>query len=293
LNIATSYDGKLLAIAKTVQNVKLLGIVQILDLAACEKIAEFEVRYDSGGHRLAFSRAQDVCVVGCYRRYGLGAYEIHNGQELWRRKDLKQVQTLSTLPHCDEVLYNTYCGAEYVDCYTGESEFVDYEDLQNLYFSPFDESRLISAKDFEIYSPLNIKITEFTRTTSHELDAAFSPNAVVVSEGGGPVRCFNLSSGDLLWTYLPLEGSHVRRLSFSKQSGSFVGWEWRYRDRHQQDRLLNFDQETGHVINAFGLNPVMEAEFCLEGAALFNSDCQLLSSATGELFHAFPDSQRS
>src|SRR5262245_47240900 len=53
------------------------------------------VSYDFGGNRLALDPKSGTLFSGAYYNTGVAAYEIETGNQLWRRRDLKKLQTIA------------------------------------------------------------------------------------------------------------------------------------------------------------------------------------------------------
>lgn len=69
----------------------------VWDVAAGEKVSEFDTGMDFGGRRLAISADGERVVTGAYHRHGVEAWEAETGRRLWQRKDLKKVQHISVI----------------------------------------------------------------------------------------------------------------------------------------------------------------------------------------------------
>lgn len=67
-----------------------------------------EVKYDFGGERLAVSDLNDRLVAAAYNVHGVAAY-TRDGDEVWRRNDLKRVQKIR-LSACGDFDYCAIAG---------------------------------------------------------------------------------------------------------------------------------------------------------------------------------------
>ena len=60
------------------------------------------------------------------------------------------------------------------------------------------------------------------------LDAAFSPDALCLTEAAGVVRCVDLELGIERWRYVPPKSHHLIFLSYNHADHSFYGTQWMY-----------------------------------------------------------------
>lgn len=294
MNIAANYNSEIVAVAcdtsrktdyKTVQ-----GEVFIYNLKQAKCKNEFPVRFDAGGRRLALSRANEQCFVGCYNVYGLAAYSVSNGSELWRRKDLKAVQHITAFTF-DDVVFCGREGASHLLCAKTGETLEKLSGVKHVYSSPFSTHTLVSAPKLEVHSPLGTVIGKIKRTTFADLDCCFSDSDVLVTESTGGVRCFDLSSLELMWTHTPKAGSHFLSLAFSKRLGCFVGIRWNYESRTANPkRIVLFERNTGTVIKELPFKSVAQHEFCLGGDAVLTSSFSLIRTETGEIIREFKHS---
>ena len=236
---------------------------------------------------LSLSRDSQTCFVGCYDVHGLAAYSTLDGSELWRRRDLKAVQRVDAFPFDDAV----FCGREgagHLLCAKTGQTIEKPRGIQTVYPSPFSKHVLVSARTLDVHSPFGTRIGKIRRTTFAELHCFFSHGEILVTESGGPVRCFDLASLELLWTHTPKVGSHFLRLCFSQALGCFVGVRWHYQDSSDPvKRIVYFERRTGTVLKDTPLGTPAGHEFCLAGSAVFTSDFRLMSVETAQVMHEF------
>lgn len=277
-DVGTRYRGNLvLAIADDEPPFKVRGTAYLFDLQAKSLIGRFPVRYERPGFRLALSWDDKTCCVGCYSTYGLAGYSALNGQEVWRRKDLKSVQSVTCSEQEDWVFCGRENGAAYlVKASTGET-LEKLSGVKDAYPSAFDQSVLVAGRNLELHRPFGTKLASFKRTSKFLKDCTFSPSGFVVSEAD-TLRCFDLNTQELLWTYPLGEESFIPRLSYHEDLGCFVGIE-------SHERLSFFNARTGKVDRSVTPTrpPGMMATFCLRGAALFTMSLCMYSTETGAL----------
>jgi hypothetical protein len=84
MDISTSYNTPIIAVARSTSCERIEARLAIYDLQAGRLVREFPVRYDSGGRRRSVSRDSQSCFVGCYEVHGLAAYTALDGSEVWR-----------------------------------------------------------------------------------------------------------------------------------------------------------------------------------------------------------------
>ena len=287
MNIATEYNKPIAAVAQETSYERIEARLALYDVETARRGREFPVRFDFGGARLALSSDIRSCFVGCYSVYGLASYSIDTGVELWRRKDLKAVQNVSSFPFDDWV----FCGREgagHLLCAKTGETLEKTSGVKEVYPSPFSKFVMLSARSLEIHSSFGTLVGKIKRTTFAVLDCAFSSDEVLISEAGGNVRCFASNTAELLWTHVPPEKGHYLNLCFCKPLNCFVGIYY-----GNGKRVVRFDRFTGRVLStgnvlceAFGGRPDRH-QFCFEGSAIFTSDLQLLSVETGKVIRGF------
>jgi hypothetical protein len=118
------------------------------------------------------------------------------------------------------------------------------------------------------------------RLTFAILDVTFSPDALCLSEAGGPVRCLNLETANERWRYLPPAGTHVVGLSYQSDQ-SFYGVQWPY-ESGGPVTLLQFSQSTGDIRNVCDLKSFPDAFSFGQGIVLVSSG-DVVSMPTGSV----------
>lgn len=223
-------------------------LLRIYDLANGTMVNEFPVLWDWGGQRIAFSRDGDLVYVGCYSVYGLAAYSVKSGIEMWRRRDLRQVQTISVSLTDDSV----FCGRE-----TGTSPMVDgltgdrdrpMRGIREIWFSELSDDALVQtgkAKDLEIHHPIGTRVGKIPRTSFGVLQTAFSATTTLVLDPDRLVRAVDLHDFTEMWRRPKTAELECRQLGYNRKEESFVAC---YRRGAEQFQLIGIDQTDGSLI---------------------------------------------
>ena len=281
---ATRCAGKVIvAVGDVAPDFKTNGVAVLLDLERRCLRSEFPVRYEAiGGPRLALSRDDALCFAGCYDAYGIAAYATSDGSEVWRRKDLKSVQRVELL----ESLNVLFCGRE-----TGAAHLLNPETGQSaqklagvdaMFGSPFDDSVVVSGKrSLALHRPFGKRV----QAVSHDdyvRKCAFSPARVAILDFKS-LRCFDLGSGELVWARPSSEDAPYKHLCWCPGLGCFIA-----NQRKQNGGSFVFiHPDRWEIAREVPHGFVGEGEFCLNGAAWFQGNMCLSSTATGERLHDF------
>jgi hypothetical protein len=284
MNISSNYNSSIIALAESTNGDKIDGQVSIFDLERGIIAESFPVKYDFGGQRLAISQDNLRCFVGSYTAFGLASYSIDTGDEIWRRKDLKGVQYIQVLPFGDMVFCGRVKVGHLLDSNTGTT-IEKPRGVKRIYPSPFNYDVMVSTCYLELHSPFGSRIDKIPRNSSQELDCCFSDTEVVISECGGPIRCFSLEPIKYLWGHNPPSGSHYLKVVFNQFTNCFEGLLFNYSDHSAPpiNKVVHFERYSGSIQQTLPLNDVREYEFCLSGTRIFTSDRTLIDSSTGEI----------
>ena len=265
--------------------------VQIWNLANAELVSELDTVFEFGGHRLTLSPTGEYCVAARFRagqNGGVVCYETGSGRKIWHRADLRRVQGVR-FSAANEAIWCEVEGKPVLslDINTGLT-LGSLRTVCDVFDSPFTQHVLQEPlgrdKDLAIVGSTTLLVS---RSTFAILDATFSPDALCLSEAGGPVRCLNLETGKERWRYQPPAGNHVLRLSYQADQ-SFYGMQWAY-ERGGPKLLLRFSQSTGAAKNVCDLNTFPDALGFGHGEVLLSSG-DVVSLFTGETIRqlAFP-----
>jgi hypothetical protein len=223
--LATSWAGTRIAAAQFEHRVAIIDVEQLAS------IAEFDTVMDAGGERLSIDARGDVCVAGAYEARGIAAYDVRSGGLRWQRKDLTKVQDLRISPDGDTVFCVFERGpAHALSAADGRTQRT-IRGARLIRQSPFDGTVFIDATRRSAF------VTSRFEPLSHPegerdwfgiLDSAFSPTSFCASLAGGPTRCWEVTTGRLLWTYTPRSGRHLLNVGYCEPVGAFFGIEWPY-----------------------------------------------------------------
>ena len=273
-HIATSHDGSCVALAEFERN------VFVWDLETHSLVSRFATTLDFGGRRLAITPDGRRCVAGAYRVHGIAAYLSRTGQEIWRRKDLKKVQTIRIAPDDDLV----YCGFDdkslnVLDLETGKTKET-WRSVKTVWESPYDPISLIEKRNLILRTRAGRQIATAPRITFAILSVAFGQGHACVSESGGPVWCLDAENGSEVWRFSPEPGTHFLRLAYCEPIGHFVGIVWPC--IHGGPKvLMQFASDSGTPREITTLTRAAEYAFCRKGAKLVSSDGSIWDVPSG------------
>lgn len=277
-HIATSYDGRLIAVAEFER------FVQIWDFESQRRVADFETTLDFGGSRIAISRDGQHCAIGAYYVHGIALYETKDGQEVWRRKDLKKVQTIRISIDGERLL----CGFEGksfepLNLITGRSK-PPLRGVKDVCESAYDELMVVDKKgrDFRLVDKEYKKVATVPRTTFAALDFAFAPQKLCVAESGGSIRCCDTQTGKQLWQHNPGKGVHALKLTYNEATQMFAAIIWPY-EKGGEHRLVSLTPGQGKAVREVVINGAHEFAFCSRGSTLVTSDGKIRSTGTGDV----------
>ena len=261
------------------------GIARLFNLAERKQLAEFEVRHECPGlgTRIALSSDAKFCFVGCYNVYGIACYSLPDGKEIWRRKDLKAVQSVNTFDFQDWV----FCGrqnaaAHLLDAKTGET-VKKFSGVEEVYGSPFDETVVVVGRSLELHRPLGKKLWTHKPEEKFFCRAYFTQKVFLILEHE-LIRCFNLATQELLWSHQPVVKTRfLKRFIFNEEARCFQIFQI----RDDSPFIISLDEKSGQILHELKLPDGVFGDFCLGGVALFNSNLYLLSAVTGKLLHDF------
>ena len=282
-HLAGSYDGAIFATAE------FKSVVHLWDLLTLTKLNVFETVLDFGGSRLAISPDGKIVVTGAYEKEGIAAYRASDGVELWRRKDLKKVQQLQF----DREGHRLWCcfdegGSKCLEAKDGKSA-LSLRGVKRLWESQFGSAQIFCrSADLAISYNLS-EVVPIPKASFAVLKAAFSESQVCISEAGGPVRVFSLSSAKEVWRHDPKKGVHFLNVAFSYATETFVGVSWPF-EKGGPSILTDFNKATGTA------HPICEVDspeiiFCKKGSRLVTRLGTVVETKDGRIAgrFAFPE----
>jgi len=273
--------------------------VQIWDLTAGHRISQFETVFYFGGRRIALSPDGDRCAAAEWnkgRHGGVACYDAVTGNLLWQRSDIRHTQAVRFSPSGDHVWCSQSEGPlQQLNAATGETT-QKFRGVSGIAVSPYEADHLFQkSTGFLVQTARQFVIP---RESFALLDAAFSPNAVCISEATGPVRCIDSNTAQERWRYLPPPGCHVIRLVYRPPDDHFYGVEMGYREGASH-RLLRCHAHTGKAEAVRPLTRPFSMEFVPAGDLVLDSEGEMFDLSTGDSLgrlefpqREYPDPQR-
>ncbi len=273
---AASNTGNVFAAAEFEQ------LVHLCDLSSMQLLRTLKTTLDFGGNRLAISEDGTVLAVGAYYTHGIALYRTADNIEVWRRKDIKEVQQVSFCGDGTRV----FCCTERKSCQVLNTArgtaFTALSQVKGIWESPFQPVRFLEQTRGYALTTLESPIARIERISFAVLGASFSESSICISEAGGPVRCFDTADGREIWRFEPAKGTHFLHVAFCRESASFVGVSWPY-ERGGKLLLQQFDRNSGVPKVITHVGPAIEMEFCLNGSRLISNDGSTLDVMNGRI----------
>lgn len=282
-NIASREGGRYaVAIVDVEPELKTNGIARLFEVVHRRQVCEFPVRYEcAGGPRHTLSRDETVCLAGCYDAYGIAGYSIPEGREIWRRKDLKSVQTVEPFYDNDFVFCGREKGAAHLlNSQTGET-VEQFAGIKVLYASPTDSSVVLGGKRLELQRPFGRKIASL-KGDGFIRQAVFSKSSVLL-DGFEEVRCVDLMSGDLMWALKPYDKVRHGAFCWSNARSCFIAKTI----RSTGESFVALNPSTGQPHDEIPFEGRGTGAFCQQGDYWLNGDLRLISTSDGTLAHDF------
>jgi len=180
--------------------------VQVWDLRACARNAEFETVLSFGGSRLALSPDGKRCVAASWnggKRGGVACYDCVSGCAVWHRPEIRRTQRVLYSADGQSVWCVVDDGPlQRLDGGSGETREVG-RGVRDIRESEDGGERLLATqkRGFRYFFLIGQRSLFHIAplVTGRVLDAAFTPEALCLSEGCGPTRCFDRKDGTELW----------------------------------------------------------------------------------------------
>jgi len=266
-DLASARSAALVAAAEFENN------VGVWDVKSGSCIAKLDTIYDFGGRRLALSNDGRFCFTASYGRSSVACYDVATASRKWLQKVLLKTQFISLSRNGNHL----YCGRDDAPCLVmatkDGSTLGKMSNLRRVEDSSYANLQFREPErheDLGLYSTDGALKARIERTTFAVLSIAFSPNLLLVSESGGPVRCFTLG-GTKLWSYLPKSGHHVLRLAYLEACEGYYGVEWPYR-KGGSTTLIKFHPESGTILSRVSLSEAPDTTFVQNLCAVVNSE---------------------
>ena len=265
--------------------------VEVWSIPDRRLVSAFETVLDFGGRRLALADDPPIVIAGAYHRHGICGYDAITGEQLWERKDLRRVQTLEPLPGNRVAAGFSDKSLHLLSAATGET-LTKIRGVAEMYSRAghalglgVGHSGAGWAGVYRLDTGKRLWKEDLASFTA--LHAAVGPEALVISEVGGPVRCFD-HEGIEQWRWQPPRGEHVTRLVWSESLNRFCGVLHPYKTKRSPAALVTLDG-AGSLESAVELADAMEYEFTPAGDALVVATLdEHQRSSAGEIV-AIPD----
>jgi WD40 repeat protein len=262
--------------------------VSVWSLRDRRKIKDFQALWSLGGHRIHLSAAtKPILVTASWERGKAAAYDACTGTLHWS-VSLSHVQYVSPIEYmgAKQLGFATDDkGIQIRDPLTG-AYLKNLRGIEKAFQSPFGSDVLLvkrrkqlalCAKDLETIN--TVPLVGFA-----VLHAAFSSDfRVLVSEAGGPIRCFELT-GSELWR-LQQPNRHAVRVCWSSELKQWLGIMHRYQGEDGPTNVLvSVDRE--RIVEIFELG-IGQFEFSSDAKMLFGTDQTVRSIPSGEIVWNF------
>jgi hypothetical protein len=285
-DIAIRLDGKFaLSVCDKSLKPDIQGVARLFDLVEKKQITEFTVRHECPGLglRIALSGEGRSCFVGCYDVYGIGCYLLPDGKEVWRRKDLKSVQSVLSFDFQKLV----FCGRE-----TGAAHLLDAKSgdtveklngVEHCFGGLSNEIVIINRRSLELHRPFGKKLWSEKRAGKFVGWVYFTRTQFIVLEHE-LIRCFDIESQELVWSQqTTAKAIFPARFIFNEEADCFQ----LFQIRDDAPCVISLDCRSGLVSSESKLPAGVSGGFCFGGKALFNGHLCLFSAETGALLHDF------
>lgn len=275
-HLATTADGDIIAAALFVRTVSLWNLL------TGTRVSEFDTVLDFGGKRLALSQTESACLSAAYKIHGLACHETPFGRLRWQRRDLKKVQQILVTPDgCSVYCCRDEGPCEVVSISTGETTN-RIRGLRYVWIDARDIVQLRKTSDGAVVCRDQGVAFRIVLNSFAILDAVISESHVTISEAGGDVRIFSLTTGKEVLRHTQPEGYHILSLSLSPDASGFYGVQWKY-DTGGQKLLLrfSFDSPESEVVRDLG--KPSETVFCHRGRHLLTSEGDLVDCQSGDI----------
>jgi PQQ-like domain len=255
----------------------------------CERrlVSSFATVLEFGGDRLAFQGDDSPTVLaGAYHRDGICAYDARTGDQRWQRKDLNRIQQVQPLAGDRIAVSRDERPLHVLKRETGET-LAEIRGAVGCYGPADREVALLELgrrgpKSIVLYDLVTLdRLWKTSLSSFAVLDAAFGPDALAVSEAGGPVRCLDYD-GIEQWRWSPPLGEHFLRLTWSEGLARFCGVLLEYESRGSQ-ALVTFGEQ-GEIESAIEIAAATEHAFLAGGDLLVVAPLDdAKTSAAGEV----------
>lgn len=265
--------------------------VQIWNLQTYTLESEFKTIIDGGGNHLAIMSAGDRVLAGAFARHGVALYSTSDGRRLWQNKSVKRLNDIRVTFNEQHAWCISLDGVAWVlDLEHGEV-VERVTGMQWRRHSPFDESAIWSdGKRLHMHGQDGHQVmTSATRFENRFIDGAFGRASLCVSEGLGPLRCFEIGSGNEMHRVPSGDGWHWTIVGYAESGDEFFVVRRNFAEA--SSALYRFVPTTGEIVRVCDLTS-LESIFCVNGDMILGADGDLRRTSDGLVVHDFRWSAR-
>lgn len=250
--------------------------VQTWDWDKAQQIGEFPTVLDFGGRRLVLAAEGSICITGSWTK-GMAAYSVPNGDCLWQRPELTEVQLLTISASGQEV----NCGFErrplaVLNVKTGNT-IKTVKGASRIIPSRFGSHEFIEERHkYRIVGEHRLEIPSLSFALH---DASLSSDAVCLSEPNVGIRCVELESGRQVWHHPDLWTNH---LGFATTDFNFYCVAMKH-DSPNDCSLVRLAPNLMDCDQVAFIGPCWEASFSQSGNVLVTTRGDVYETSTGRL----------
>jgi WD40 repeat protein len=290
--------------------------VHVYDVVGGRELCQFDTGLDFGGRRLAVSDDGRLCAAGAYNRFGISLHNASNGELLWQRKDLKQVQGLRFSRRHKNKLFTFFDdrACHLLDVENGKTT----DKIRGMKWtveSPFGDFQYVDEDGhFRLLDCASGR--KIGRKEAHiAVDATFTPQQLVTNEFGESlpgdpyfrdprkhfqhIVCYSLRDFSELWRLekdnpmiLPSIGDEVRdgcfqELGYCSAKNELVCVYWASHPKETRTKdLLCVDPDEGRIVRKVPLrNHPSVSTFVNKGNLLMSAEGQVVEIESGRTLH--------
>lgn len=242
----------------------------------------FGAYYDSGGTRISVFEKSKICASAAFGNTasgGVGCYDYTNGECLWIRDDLKEVQFLIFEPDSGDL----YCcfddkSAVILSPETGETKG-KVEGVRKLFFD-HSSDRVFVVKDEPEITDVLLNPLYRIEKLNYIIDVEFGLSLVLISESAGEVHVYHVLSGKKIGVIAPPKNTHVLHIFYSERRQCFFGVAWNYEDGGDE-LICNIDLDTLEMQETFDIKGGYVVSYLRNKDALILSNGNVIDISSG------------
>jgi hypothetical protein len=113
------------------------------------------------------------------------------------------------------------------------------------------------------------------------LDLDMSENSFAIAESAGPLSCYDIQTGELLWQIQINKDGHFLKLCYNEELNIFLGVRWPFMSGGDK-KIKYINKDNGSIEKELLINSPIETEFALNGQVLITSDREIINVQSGE-----------